>query len=314
MSAEAKPTAAPPPVFARRHPKLQYLAPGQHLKIASRKPVVANVQPTAAVPRDPWETQDDAEEGNNHNSHPFHAEDQNDDALPLSKAASSGPPSRSVANAGIGGGVRSPHGRSSTGGHPFSVRLSRSRSSVNSESVPAPEGCGDGTHKENKSASLKPASAMPAGASDVVEAAHNNANRNDAAAAAAEEEEDNYYHHTTVEGPELTPAERAQRVLAMQQQALEVKQLKALTEQGIARRPKTLVRNRHGRLQAIAASSPATSGEATLRIADAPATMRAEPLPGGGARAAGGAKGKAPAVTAAMDDVDLVNSRPSTPR
>lgn len=314
MSAEAKPTAAPPPVFARRHPKLQYLAPGQHLKIASRKPLVANVQPTAAVPRDPWETQDDAEEGNNHNSHPFHAEDQNDDAVLLSKAASSGPPSRSVANAGIGGGVRSPHGRPSTGGHPFSVRLSRSRSNVNSESVPAPEGCGDGTHKENESASLKLASAMPAGASDVVEAAHNNVNRNDAAAAAAEEGEDNYYHHTTVEGPELTPAERAQRVLAMQQQALEVKQLKALTEQGIARRPKTLVRNRHGRLQAIAASSPATSGEATLRIADAPAMMKAEPLPGGGARAAGGVKVKAPAVTAATDEVDLVNSRPSTPR
>jgi hypothetical protein len=268
---------SPPPVFARRQPKPQYLAPGQHLKVASRRPQAKEVPAQPVFPRDPWEAQDDTE----------------DEDRPRSPRAS---PPGLASSAEVGGaGGRSPHVRHSTGGHPFSSHLSRSRSTAQSESTPRSDVDKGDFFAEGSAAA--------------------------AANEHAEAEERSYYHSTQKEAV-LTAAERAQRVLEMQQQALEAKQLKALVEQGIARRPKTLVRNRHGRLQAIAAQSPATSTDATLRIADAPVAMRAKPRPGD-------RTGKGPKVTTAPlfvsaaktastvatgDGGDLVNSRPSTPR
>ncbi|KPA75617.1 hypothetical protein ABB37_08486 [Leptomonas pyrrhocoris] len=313
MSAQPKPTAATPPVVARRRPKPQYLAPGQHLKVASRKPPTQEVPPEQGIPRDPWESQDAA-------AHPLHTHDDDDDVCGTPR-----PPSAPLSGSMTGGGSRSPLGRrSSAGGHPFSSHLRRSRSNANSESTPSKEVSSNSVMSENapglpaKTASVTPPAAPEAEEPVEEKEKGNGVDAADKAAKTEEDQEEEEYYHTAPKGPELTAAERAQRVLEMQQQALEAKQLQKLTEQGIARRPKTLVRNRHGRLQAIAAPSSATTTEETLCIDDAPVVMEAKAKARRGVRDTTQSKATMPAptptvTTTASGGDDLVNSRSSTP-
>lgn len=293
MSAEAKPTATPPPVFARPHPKPQYLAPGQHLKVASRKPPTKTVPAANPIPRDPWEAYD-AEEDSRGGSGEFAHHESGKTSETHTRAAPPPPPARSAAGSNSFSG-------GSSGGHPFSSHLSRSRSRVNSEASASGDGAAAEEPKRQPDAngclSDVKDNAVPPPPPPLPPTA---------AQAEAEEEDEGDYYHTAEEGPTLSAAERAQRVLEMQHEALEAKQLRALTDQGIARRPKTLVRNRHGRLQAItAAPSEATAPttESALRIADAPVMMKRKPR-----RAAQPVKAVAP-----VTEVDLVDSRPSTP-
>ncbi|KPI84428.1 hypothetical protein ABL78_6510 [Leptomonas seymouri] len=310
MPVESQTTKTPPPVFARRHPKPQYLAPGQRLKVASKKPPTKDLQPEQCIPRDPWESQDDAREL---------LCSSDDDAAARSPGSDSPPqPLSAVA----GGANNPPHRPRSTGGHRFASHLSRLSNSENRESTPSSDVLGSSHLREKASGPcVRPAFVPPAAAAATAEDPTKEGEGADGDDATERDDdaegmgEDDYYH-TAPEEPNMTAAERAQRVWEMQQEALAVKQLQKLTEQGIARRPKTLVRNRHGRLQAITAQPSATATDPTLRIADAPVVMKAKTRP----RARGAKSSKmttsepTPNVTAAEPgDSDLVNSRPSTP-
>ncbi|CBZ23345.1 hypothetical protein LMXM_04_1140 [Leishmania mexicana MHOM/GT/2001/U1103] len=232
---------APRPVFAKRHPAPQFLAPGQHLKVASRKPAPklgsAGGGDTFAggPPRDPWED----------------FEESSEEPRPSS--------------AGHSGSQRHRH-TTTGGGHPYSGRVSGSRSTERTSS-----------HSKEGSISGVPVSTKPAPPTDSLTAASDKAvNRG---AAVSSDEDENYYTITS-EPPKLSPTERAKQVLQAQQRALEAKQLKALTQQGVARRPTTLVRNRHGRLNAIAAqpaSGATEEGGPALFIPAAPVSSSVQP-------------------------------------
>ncbi|KAG5512252.1 hypothetical protein GH5_07738 [Leishmania sp. Ghana 2012 LV757] len=282
---------APRPVIAKRHQAPQYLAPGQYLKVASRKPAPKLVDAggcdrfAGGPPRDPWANLDSSAE--------------------------------EVRSSSAGYSASPEHHRHHTtgGGHPHSDRVSVSRKSTDGTS---PHG------KERSSDSgLAPATTATPPTDDLTAAGYKHVGRG--AAAGSDEDDVNYY--STPELPELSAAERAQRVLEAQHRALEAKQLKALIKQGVARRPKTLVRNRHGRLNAITAGSAfgTEEGSPALLICNAPVKPSSHPekmqspsskAPGARlVRSAprGGECGSDGAVESPRSSRDiLVESRPST--
>ncbi|CAC22658.1 hypothetical protein LMJF_04_1140 [Leishmania major strain Friedlin] len=232
---------APRPVIAKRHHPPQYLAPGQHLKVASRKPAqkLGNAAGgdafTGGPPRDPWEDFDENRE----------------EPCPSS--------------AGHSGSQRHQH-TTTGGGHPYSGRVSVSRSTERT-SPHSKEGSVSGLAVPPKAA--PPTDSQTAAGDEGIDRG-----------AAVSSDEDDHYYTITSEPPKLSAAERAKQVLEAQHRALEAKQLKALTQQGVARRPATLVRNRHGRLNAIAAQPVSMAAEesgSALLIAAAPASASVQP-------------------------------------
>ncbi|AYU75895.1 hypothetical protein LDBPK_041150 [Leishmania donovani] len=232
---------APRPVIAKRHHPPQYLAPGQHLKVASRKPAPKHGSAAGGdtfaggPPRDPWEDFDESSE----------------EPRPSS--------------AGHSASQRHQH-TTTGGGHPYSGRVSVSRST-------------ERTSPHSKEGSIGGCAVPPKAAPPTDSRAGVGDEGIDRGAAVSSDEDDRYYTITS-EPPKLSAAERAKQVLEAQHRALEAKQLKALTQQGVARRPTTLVRNRHGRLNAIAAqpaSRAAEEGGPALLIAAAPVSASVQP-------------------------------------
>ncbi|GET85721.1 hypothetical protein LtaPh_0411000 [Leishmania tarentolae] len=278
---------APRPAMAKRRAVPQYLAPGQHLKVASRKPAP---KPDSAAggdafagkpPRDPWEDSDESDEG----------------PLP-SSAGHSGTQGDQHATAG--------------GAHSHSDGFSMSDITECTS-----------THSKHGSINGLGSMSKVAPPSDGLHAAGGaGTDRN---SAVNRDEDDTYY--TTSEPPKLSATERAKQLLEAQHRALEAKQLKTLLQQGVARRPTTLVRNRHGRLNAIAAhpaSEAAEGSEPTKRITSTPTSasvqpeerrMRASKAPEAGAAPSvsqGGEGGSDGVVDSPRDSHDdLVDSCPS---
>ncbi|XQJ24489.1 hypothetical protein NXY56_000380 [Leishmania guyanensis] len=235
---------APPTMATKRCYAPQFLEPGQHIKVASRKPAsklwgAAGGDPLAGrPPRDPWEDLDDSAEE------------------PCSTLA--GEP-----------GSQRPHRHHTctSGGHPYSDRLSASRSNAASTSPHS---------KEGRSSDLAPSTEATPPMDDLNAAGDEDV---DCGATINNDREKNYYSATSVL-PELSAAERAKRVRDAQQRALEAKRLNALAHQRVAPRPKTLVRNRHGRLNAIAihpASGTEKEAGPTMLISDTPASPSGQP-------------------------------------
>ncbi|KAG5487548.1 hypothetical protein LSCM1_07505 [Leishmania martiniquensis] len=230
---------APRPVIAKRHVTSQRLAPGQYLKVASRKPA-PKVRDAAACdrfaggpPRDPWEDLDGSvEEGRS-------------------------------SSASYPGSQEHHHYHATGGGRQHSGRASISRRTTEGTSQHGKEsdrGSGGGS---------TPATKATPPMDDLTAAGDKDASRS--AAVDSDEDDSNYY--STSERPELSAAERAQLVLEAQRSALEAKQLEALMKQGVARRPKTLIRNRHGRLNAITtapASGATEEGRPALLMCKTP--------------------------------------------
>ncbi|KAG5486646.1 hypothetical protein CUR178_08013 [Leishmania enriettii] len=278
---------APRPVIAKRHQAPQYLAPGQYLKVASRKSAPKLVDARGCdrfagePPRDPWANLDSSAEEVRSSSADYSASPE--------------------------------HHRHHTtgGGHPHSDRISVSRKSTDGTS---PHG-----KERGSNSSLTSATRATPPTDDLTAAGYKHVSRG----AAAGSDEDNVNYYSTSELPELSVAERAQRVLEAQHRALEAKQLKALIKQGVARRPKTLVRNRHGRLNAITAGTEEGSPallicNATVEPSSHPEKMQSPSSKAPGARLVrsaprGSECGSDGAVESPRSSRDiLVDLRPST--
>ncbi|KAG5511703.1 hypothetical protein JKF63_07301 [Porcisia hertigi] len=217
--------AATHPVFAKRHLKSQYLAPGEHIKVTSRKPApkpgsATGGSPSGGMPpRDPWEGLDDS------------AEEQF-----LSSAYRHGSQSHHHS-----------HQTNAVGAHASAGTHIVGRNNTGGTLLPS---------TGNKGGGLAPMPKAAPSTDDLNADGYEGGDRS----ASVKSDECGTFDTTTRGLPELSAAERAQRVLEAQRSALEAKQLEALAQQGVARRPKSLVRTRHGRLKAIA-SQPAFQSE-----------------------------------------------------